>query len=529
MPKNHPESPATTVPVPDGAPAVPAHGEVLPAPGLPAPAVPAAAAARPRKTPPVLHWLVAATFIVILNETIMMNALPVLMDVFQVTERTVQWLSTAFMLTMAVVIPATGWFLQRVTTRAAFVSAMSVFLAGTAIAAAAPIFEILLLGRIVQAVGTAVMLPLLMTTLMTVVPEHDRGRVMGNVMLAISVAPAMGPAVSGLLLAVGSWRLIFIVVLPIVAAIIIAGLRYLMNVGENESGPLDQLSVILAALGFGITVYGLSEIGADDPSLHPAITIIVGLLGIALFAGRQIQLQRTGAPLLDLRTLTHRTYALALGLLAFGFMAMMGAMVLFPLFLQNARDLSALQTGLLMMPGGLAMGLLGPTVGRMFDKHGGRLLIVPGAIGILVGLAIFARMSLTMPLGVVLAAHILLMVSLAAVFTPVFTIGLSAVPPHLYSHGSSLLATLQQVAAAMGAAILITVMAARARVLESAGASDLEALVGGMQWAFGVGALLGIAILAFAVFMPHRPDGFGEDEPGVGEPGVGDSAAAGQH
>ncbi|MBD8507403.1 multidrug efflux MFS transporter [Hoyosella sp. G463] len=517
VPENHPESPATTVSAPDGAPAVPAHGETLPVPGPDVVAAPQSG-----KTPPVLHWLVAATFIVILNETIMMNALPQLMEVFQVTERTVQWLSAAFMLTMAIVIPTTGWYLQRVTTRTAFVSAMSVFLAGTAIAAAAPIFEVLLLGRIVQAIGTAVMLPLLMTTLMTVVPEHDRGRVMGNVMLAISVAPAMGPAVSGLLLAVGSWRLIFIVVLPITVAIIIAGLRYLMNVGENESGPLDRLSVILAALGFGITVYGLSEMGADEPGLNPAITIALGLVGIGLFAARQIQLQRTGAPLLDLRTLTHRTYALALGLMAVGFMAMIAAMVLFPLFLQNARGLSALQTGLLMMPGGLAMGLLGPTVGRVFDKYGARFLIVPGAIGTLVGLTILARMSLTMPLWVVLGAHVLLMVSLAAVFTPVFTLGLSAVPPHLYSHGSSLLATLQQVAAAMGTAIVITVMAARARVLESAGASDIDALVGGMQWAFGVGAILGVVMVVVAFFLPHRPDGFGEEEAGT-------RAVAGQH
>ena len=148
----------------------------------------------------ILRVLVGATFVVILNETIMVNAIPRLMVELDVTARSAQWLSTAFMLTMAVVIPVTGWFLQRVTTRQAFLTAMTVFLTGTLLAALAPVFWVLVVGRVVQAAGTAVMLPLLMTTLMTIVPEHDRGRVMGNVMLAISVAPGLGPAVSGVVL-----------------------------------------------------------------------------------------------------------------------------------------------------------------------------------------------------------------------------------------------------------------------------------------------------------------------------------------
>ena len=145
----------------------------------------------------------------------MINAMPRLMADFDVTARSAQWISSIFMLTMAAVIPVTGWFLQRVTTRAAYTIAMSTFAVGTIICGTAPIFEMLLVGRAVQAAGTAVMMPLLMTTVMTVVPEQARGRVMGNMMLAISVAPAMGPALSGLILNVGSWRLIFAFVLPV--------------------------------------------------------------------------------------------------------------------------------------------------------------------------------------------------------------------------------------------------------------------------------------------------------------------------
>ena len=170
------------------------------------------------KTPLVIKLLVAATFVVILNETIMINAIPRLMDDFAITPRSAQWLSTVFMLTMAAVIPLTGWFLQRVSTRTAYAVAMATFCAGTALAAVAPTFEVLLAGRVIQAAGTAVMMPLLMTTLMTVVPESDRGRVMGQVTLAISCAPALGPAVSGVILELGSWRLIFVFVLPVAAS-----------------------------------------------------------------------------------------------------------------------------------------------------------------------------------------------------------------------------------------------------------------------------------------------------------------------
>ena len=216
------------------------------------------AEARPYRT--VLVWLVLATFTVILNETIMMNALPRLMEAFSVNERSVQWLSTAFMLTMAVVIPTTGWFLQKVSTRQAYTLAMVVFCIGTLLAALAPTFPVLVGARVVQAVGTAIMMPLLMTTLMVLVPANERGSVMGSVTLAMSVAPALGPTVSGVVLEFMSWRWIFWVVLPVAIAMLVLGRRSLPRSAPTGAGSLDVLSVMLAALGFGALVYGLSQL-----------------------------------------------------------------------------------------------------------------------------------------------------------------------------------------------------------------------------------------------------------------------------
>src|SRR4029077_5715588 len=167
--------------------------------------------------------------------------------------------------------------------------AMTVFCAGTLLAAMAPTFPVLLGARVVQAGGTAVMMPLLMTTLMTVVPEHDRGRVMGNVTLAMSVAPALGPAVSGVVLQWLSWRWLFGVVLPIAVVITVAGLRRLTNHGVQQVSDVDVPSVVLSSPGLGGRVYGLSRLGAEHTAFVPPYVMIgLGLAAIALFVRRQL-------------------------------------------------------------------------------------------------------------------------------------------------------------------------------------------------------------------------------------------------
>jgi DHA2 family lincomycin resistance protein-like MFS transporter len=469
-----------------------------------------------RRTPAVITLLVLATFVVILNETIMLNAIPNLMNSFGVTEHAAQWVSTAFMLTMASVIPVTGWFLQRVTTRTAYATAMGVFIAGTLISAIAPVFGVLLAGRVVQAAGTAVMMPLLMTTLMTVVDESDRGRVMGKVTMAISVAPALGPTVSGLILSFGSWRLLFLLVLPIAIGVAWSGLRRLENVGETSKTSVDWASVVIAALGFGSLVYGLSRFAEGEVG-RPVGIVAFGAVLILAFVLRQLRLQRVGSPLLDLRAFLHPTFTKSLVLMAIAFLAMMGSMILLPLYLQTVRGLTPLYTGLLVMPGGLAMGLLGPTVGRIFDARGGRVLVIPGSVGIVAALAGLSQISLTTPYWLILVLHLILMVSLAAAFTPVFTLGLGALPTHLYSHGSSILGTLQQVAAAFGTALAVTVMAVRSdQVIDEVGA--LSAQVSGLQAAFMVSAALAVVVVVMAVMLPARAES--PDEPAE-EPGDG--------
>ena len=254
----------------------------------------------------VINLLLVSAFVVMLNETIMNVAIPTIRDAFAVTPSAAQWLATAFLLTMAVVIPISGFLLQRLSTRTIYILAMSLFSVGTALAIFAPSLEVLVLCRVIQASGTAVMMPLLMTTVMTLVAPQNRGKMMGNISVVMSLAPAAGPVVGGLIISYLPWHYIFILVLPIALIALTLGVRRMVNVTEPHKASLDVLSVILSAFAFGGLVYGLSGLGSLDAQAGSQstawIALGVGVVTMGLFIWRQIALQAKGSPLLDLRT-----------------------------------------------------------------------------------------------------------------------------------------------------------------------------------------------------------------------------------
>lgn len=409
----------------------------------------------------VVPWLVLATFVVILNETLLMNAVPRLMTAFSIGEEAASWLSTIFLLTMAAVMPTTGWLLHRFSPRTVTGGAMGLFWCGTLLAAMSPSFEVLLVARAVQAAGTAVMVPLLMTTVLSTVALADRGRVMGRVALAISVAPALGPPASGLVLDHASWRMLYVLQLPLAAAVAWICLRRLSRVAPAQAPALDWLSVLLAALGFAPVVFGLTRLGASGGfDLTGAGALAAGALSLAWFVRRQRALARTATPLLDLQTLSSRTFVRALALVSVAFLAMMGALLLIPLHLQRSLGLSEFEAGVALVPGGLLMGLLGPLVGRAMDRSGGHGLVLAGAAGLPLSLSGLAWVTAVAgPVWGVVLLHLAFMCSVALLFTPTITLGLNALPAGRYADGSSLLNTLQQVAGAVGIAMVGTVVA----------------------------------------------------------------------
>ncbi|PTL54970.1 MFS transporter [Paraconexibacter algicola] len=454
----------------------------------------------------LIALLVASTFVVILNETIMSVALPRLMDDLDIPATTAQWLTTAFLLTMAVVIPVTGFLLQRFHVRTVFLGSMIAFSTGTLVAALAPGFVVLLVGRIIQAIGTALMMPLLMTTILNLVPEARRGAMMGTVSIVISVAPAIGPTISGLVLSGLDWRWMFWIVLPISLLSLALGARWVENVTEPRVMRIDAVSVGLSALGFSGIVYGLSSIGEQaqgETLLAPWIPITVGVVGLLGFGMRQLALRERA--LLDIRCFTNPIFSVATALMAVSMMALFGAIILLPMYLQDVQEVSTLTTGLLLLPGGLVMGLLSPVVGRLYDRVGPRPLVIPAAVVVSASLLIMTTLDEGSSLAVVVLAHVVLSAGLAMMFTPLLTTALGAVPPQLYSHGSAIVSTMQQVAGAAGTAIFITVMTRRATAVSDAGTANPDALSEGIQRALTYGVGLTVLAIAVAVFLRRPP------------------------
>lgn len=454
----------------------------------------------------VIGLLLASAFVMILNETIMGVALPHLMKDLGISASAAQWLTTAFLLTMAVVIPITGYLLERFHTRPVFIAALSLFSLGTLLGALAPGFPMLVVARVIQACGTAIVMPLLMTTVMRLVPAETRGRTMGSISIVISVAPAIGPTISGIILSALDWRWLFWLVLPIAVLALAAGVWRIRNVSTPRPAPLDILSVGLSALGFGGLVYGLSILGAGGAEgvFSPWLPVIIGTLALAIFVARQIQLQRHDKALLDLRTFLSPSFTIALLVLAISMMALFGSLILLPIYMQNVLGLSVLQTGMMLLPGGLAMGLAAPLVGRLFDRYGPTPLVLPGAIMVSAVMWAMVLLDQTTPAALVLAGHVVLSIGLSLMFTPLFTSALGSLPARLYSHGSATIGTIQQVAGAAGTALFIALMSMQMARLNASGTDMVAATASGIQIAFLCGGIISTLAVIAAVFV-RRP------------------------
>jgi DHA2 family lincomycin resistance protein-like MFS transporter len=466
----------------------------------------------------IIWLLLGAAFVAILNETTMGVAIPHLIGDLGITAVAAQWLTTAFMLTMAVVIPISGFLLQRFTTRAVFITAMSLFSLGTLIAFLSPGFPMLLVARVVQASGTAIMMPLLMTTIMTLVPAHSRGRMMGRVSIVISLAPAIGPTLSGVLLDSVGWRWIFGIILPVALLALGIGARWVHNIGEPTHAPIDPLSIVLSAFGFGGVVFGLSQIGgasdqgttaADAATAAMATTTLivslgVGVVALVLFIWRQLILQRTDRALLDLRVFGFRNFTLAIAQMTLLSFAFFGAITVIPLYMQNVLQISATDTGLVVLPGALAMGLSAPTIGRIYDRWGTKVLLIPGSIIASAVLWFYTTFNEFTSIWVIAVTQTVLSIGLALSFTPLFTASLASLQPRFYSYGSAVLGTVQQVAGAAGIAVMVAVFSGVGATALDAGATAAAAGAAGTQAAFLVAAIVSLPLIVGA-FLIRKP------------------------
>ncbi|GAA1327805.1 MDR family MFS transporter [Leucobacter albus] len=460
-------------------------------------------------------WLLLGScFIAVVNETVMGVATAPLMREFAISAAQAQWLTTAFMLTMSIIIPMTGLVIQRFSTRTLFIVSTAVFTLGTLIAAAAPGFSVLLLGRVVQAAGTAVLSPLVMTTVATVAPPGQRGRLLGQVSVVFASAPAFGPVLAGFVLQWLSWRWLFFIMLPIAVVVLVVGGRLMPSVGVRRHARIDVFSIALAGFAFGGIVYGLSAVGslaAGAPTLSPWVPLAVGVVGLLAFGWRQRVLQRADRALLDLRVFAQSTFARSTVVFVASSISLFGVLFLLPLYAQNVLGFSPLVTGLIVLPGSIVSAALAPLVGRIVDARGGRRVLIAGTAVTALSLWSMLLFGEHTPLAQLFATNLLMNIGLAGVFTPIYAMALGSLPPRLASHGSATLNTVQQLAAAAGTALLVTLMTVFSVRHGGLGlAESAESMVVGLRVAFFTSATIATVGVGFALAVRDRPGVFPE-------------------
>jgi EmrB/QacA subfamily drug resistance transporter len=443
---------------------------------------------------PLLLVLISGAFAAILNQTLLATALPHIMKDLQLEASTAQWLTSIFMLVNGVMIPITAFLIERFTTRSLFLTAMGLFAAGTLICAIAPNFGILMVGRVVQASGAGIIMPLMQTILFLIYPVEKRGSAMGMFGLVISFAPAIGPTLSGWLVDQFPWRSLFYVILPIVIIDLIVAYFILVNVTKQTFPKVDILSIILSSLGFGGLLYGFSTAGTMGwGSMQVAASMIIGSIALTFFILRQFKLKQ---PILEFRVFKIRLFTITTALGMVVFIAMIGGATVLPILMQNMLGFTAFESGLMLLPGALIMGFMNPITGRIFDKFGAKWLAVTGLILISVTTFMFTNLTAQTTFTYLAVVNAVRMLGVAMVMMPVTTAGLNQLPNHLIPHGTAMNNTMRQVSGAVGTALLVTVMTTAAQPDRG-----VEGLIHGVNISFivaGISALVGV-FLAFFV------------------------------
>lgn len=463
------------------------------------------------KKGPILFIMILGAFLATLNQTIMSVATPELMKDFGITAATAQWLTTGYMLVNGVLIPITAYFMQRFSTRQLFQASMFIFLAGTIVSAVATGFPVLLAGRMIQVAGAGIIMPLLSNVILTLFPPEKRGAAMGTMGLAIIFAPAIGPTLAGYVLENYSWETMFYAMIPLAVIVIICGFIFLKNVSRQVKTVLDTVSVLFSTIGFGSLLYGFSRAGSKGwTSTEVLLTIIAGVVFLGLFTWRQLA---SKDPLLDLRAFKYSMFSLTTIINVAVTMVMYADMMLLPLYLQNVRGYTALESGFLMLPGALVMGLLMPVTGKLFDRFGAKWLCVIGmGITILTTLG-FVDLSDSTSYTYLLLMSTARRIGMALLLMPVQTAGLNQLPNRLNPHGTAISNTVRQVAGAIGTSLLVTVMSSRTEthlktMLNSGGAKTADqaqlvtqATIGGINDAYLVIVGIGVIGLLLSFFI----------------------------
>ncbi|HCZ2812891.1 TPA: DHA2 family efflux MFS transporter permease subunit [Staphylococcus aureus] len=444
----------------------------------------------------VIAVVMIGAFVGVLNQTLMTTILPEIMKDFTVSSSTAQWLTTIFMLVNGIMIPITAFLIERFTLRSLFFNATCFLMIGSFICMLGINFPMLLVGRSIQALGAGILMPLTQTLLFIMFPPEKRGMAMGMFGLVIGFAPAIGPTAAGWFVNIFDWRYLFLVVLLIGMVDFVFGYLSLPNITELSKPNLEKLSVILSTVSFGGLLYGFStagNLGWSHPMVY--ITIIVAIVILTIFIFRQLKLE---SPLLEFRVFKYNDFSVAMILIVLMFMLFIGNLTILPIYMQTMMKWSPLESGLILLPGGLIMGLLSPVTGKLFDKIGGRILSIMGMLTIMIGALLMAQFSQNTTQLYVIISFSVTMLGNAMIMTPMTTQALNALPCQYIAHGTAMNNTIRQVSAAIGTGILVTLMTGLGKTSSLSGS---QGLIHGLDITFYVVALIAFigTIIAFFI------------------------------
>ena len=404
----------------------------------------------------ILAAMLFGMFIAILNQTLLNVALPKINTEFNISASTGQWLMTGFMLVNGILIPISAFLFNKYSYRKLFIVGLALFTIGSLVCAISFNFPIMMGGRVLQAIGAGILMPLGSNVIVTIFPPEKRGVAMGTMGIAMILAPAIGPTLSGYIVQNYHWNVMFYGMFFIGLVAIIVGMFWFKLYQRTTNPKADIPGIIYSTIGFGALLYGFSEAGNKGWGSTEIVTMfIIGTIFIILFVIRELRMK---APMLNLEVLKYPTYTLTTVINMIVMMSLYGGMILLPLYLQNLRGFSALDSGLLMLPGALVMGALGPVAGKLLDTIGIKPLAIFG-----IGIMTYAtwelsKLNMDTPYLHIMGIYVLRSFGMAFIMMPIMTAGMNALPGRLISHGNAFVNTMRQLAGSIGTAILVTVM-----------------------------------------------------------------------
>ena len=453
--------------------------------------------------------LLIGTFCTVLNQTLLTTAFPALMKAFNISASSVQWLTTGFLLVNGIMIPISAWLINKFSSKRLYLTAMTIFLIGTITCFVAPNFSTLLIGRLIQAAGVGISMPLLQNIMLSIFHPEKRGSAMGMAGIVIGLAPALGPTLFGWIIDHYTWRDLFGMVIPSVILVLVLAFFLMKSVIQLSNPSIDVLSAFLSTVGFGSLLYGFSSVGNDGWGSSKVISfLVIGVFVIGLFVWRQLHLEH---PFLELRVFKSPTFTIAAILSGVVNMAMVGAEMVLPLYIQNIRGESAFHSGLMLLPGALIMGLMMP----IFDKHGAKRLAISGMLILTAATLPFAFLTQETPIVMIVILYAIRMFGISMVMMPVTTSGMNALPMNLISHGTAVNNTFRQVASSIGTAVLISILTnvtkdnlPKASLLKSLPLSykdqAINATLSGYHAAFFVAVIFGLVGFIITFFLKNN-------------------------